>query len=170
MLTTLLDISEAETGTMRLSIEPVRGRRGRAAKPWIYTRTAPRIAASPSSRPCPPGIAVRADRQRLRQVLANLVDNAVKYTPRGGRVEIGAAPADAERDNHGQRYRHRHRRSPICARIWERLYRADQSRGEAGLGLGLSLVAAIVAAHGGAVSVDSQPGHGSTFRITLPSA
>jgi signal transduction histidine kinase len=52
-------------------------------------------------------------------------------------------------------------------RIWERLFRGDQSRTERGLGLGLSLVKAIVEAHGGTVSVESTPGHGSTFSVNL---
>ena len=52
--------------------------------------------------------------------------------------------------------------------IWERLYRGDQSRAERGLGLGLSLVRAIVAAHGGTVDVEAEPGRGSTFIVTLP--
>jgi signal transduction histidine kinase len=168
LLTTLLDISEAETGTMRLSIEPVSVAAVARETVDLYEDIAEDRGIELKTT-VPDDITVRADRQRLRQVLANLVDNAVKYTPRGGRVAISAIPADgrvaitvtdtgigiAESD---------------LTRIWERLYRADQSRGEAGLGLGLSLVAAIVAAHGGTVSVDSKPGHGSTFRITLPSA
>ena len=168
LLSTLLDISEAETGTMRLSIEPVPVAAVVGETLDLYEDSAEdRGIALVAS--VPADVAVRADRQRLRQVLANLVDNAVKYTPRGGQVEISAATADgsvaitvadtgigiAESD---------------VSRIWERLYRADQSRGEAGLGLGLSLVAAIVSAHGGTVAVDSQLGHGSTFRITLPAA
>jgi len=168
LLTTLLDISEAETGTMRLAIEsvPVASVVGETID--LYEDSAEDRGIELVAE-VPEGIAVRADRQRLRQVLANLVDNAVKYTGRGGHVAIGASTADgqvtitvkdtgigiAESD---------------LTRIWERLYRADQSRGEAGLGLGLSLVAAIVSAHGGAVAVDSQPGHGSMFRITLPAA
>jgi signal transduction histidine kinase len=55
-------------------------------------------------------------------------------------------------------------------RIWDRLYRGDRSRGEPGLGLGLSLVKAIVEAHGGSVAAESEPGRGSTFRVTLPLA
>ena len=55
-------------------------------------------------------------------------------------------------------------------RIWDRLYRGDASRSERGLGLGLSLVRAVVEAHGGRVAVDSEPGKGSTFRVHLPAA
>ncbi len=54
------------------------------------------------------------------------------------------------------------------ARIWGRLYRGDKSRSQRGLGLGLSLVKAIVEAHGGHVSVESRIGHGSTFTVSLP--
>jgi signal transduction histidine kinase len=53
-------------------------------------------------------------------------------------------------------------------RIWERLFRGDASRAERGLGLGLSLVKAIVEAHGGTVGVDSEPGRGATFVVSLP--
>jgi signal transduction histidine kinase len=166
LLTTLLDISEAETGTMRLTIERVALGEVVAETIDLYEDSAEdrRIALDVS---VPQDLHVEADRQRLRQVLANLVENAIKYTPHGGRVAIGAAPADggveitvtdtgigiAQAD---------------LPRIWERLYRADQSRGEAGLGLGLSLVAAVVAAHGGRVAVDSEVGRGSTFRIMWP--
>jgi signal transduction histidine kinase len=94
------------------------------------------------------------------------VDNAVKYTPPGGHVRVAARPADGNvimtvtdtgigisRDE--------------LPRIWERLYRGDRSRSERGLGLGLSLVRAIVEAHGGTVEVVSTPGEGSRFTIVL---
>ena len=113
------------------------------------------------------GLTVAADCDRLRQVLANLIDNAVEYTPAGGRVTIGAQADAAD-----VRIEVADTGIGIAAhdtpRIWERLYRGDQSRAERGLGLGLSLVRAIVRAHGGTVKVVSQPGHGSTFTVSLP--
>jgi signal transduction histidine kinase len=117
----------------------------------------------------PAGLRVTADRVRLRQALANLVDNAVKYTPRGGHVRLGAR-AEAGRvvlecadDGPGIAPEDR-------PRIWDRLYRGDQSRSEKGLGLGLSLVRAIAHAHGGEASVEPAAGGGSLFRLSLPAS
>jgi signal transduction histidine kinase len=100
-------------------------------------------------------------------VAANLLDNAVKYTPRGGSVALGVRREGAEavfqvRDS-----------GPGIPpedqpRIFDRLFRGDRSRSERGLGLGLSLVKAIVEAHRGQVAVDSTPGQGSTFTVRLP--
>jgi signal transduction histidine kinase len=99
-------------------------------------------------------------------VAANLLDNAIKYTPQGGHVEIAAG-----RDGDRAVLRVTDTGLGIPAdeqpRIWDRLFRGDQSRAERGLGLGLSLVKAIVEAHGGTVSVNSQPGRGSTFTVSL---
>jgi signal transduction histidine kinase len=113
-------------------------------------------------------VVAELDGNRMRQVLANLVDNAVKYTPRGGRIDIAVRRTDTGatievRDTgHGI--------SPDdLPRIWDRLYRGDKSRNERGLGLGLSLVRAIVQAHGGTVSAVSAPGEGAHFTVTLPS-
>ena len=114
------------------------------------------------------GVCVSADRNRMRQVVANLLDNAIKYTPAGGRVEMEAAREGADavltvRDTgHGIP-------PGELPRIWERLYRGDASRSERGLGLGLSLVKAIVEAHGGRVEAASSPGQGSAFIVRLPS-
>jgi signal transduction histidine kinase len=110
-----------------------------------------------------------ADPSRLRQVLANLLDNAVKYTPPGGHVTLKAradgdeVALDVEDDGPGIA-------AEDLPRIWERLYRGDRSRSERGLGLGLSLVRAIVEAHKGRVEVVSTPDHGATFTIHLPIA
>jgi signal transduction histidine kinase len=114
-----------------------------------------------------PSLTVSADRDRLRQALANVVDNAVKYTPHGGRISIAAS-----REGTAVRIEVSDTGPGIppadLPRIWDRLYRGDQSRAERGLGLGLSLVRAIVTAHGGTVEVRSTPGQGSTFIIMLP--
>jgi signal transduction histidine kinase len=111
----------------------------------------------------------RGDEDLLRRLVMNLLDNAVRYTPRGGRVSAaletspeyikvsisdtgaGIAPRDA-------------------ARVFERFYRADQarSRRDGGFGLGLSIVQWIAEAHRGTVELSSQPGAGSVFTVTLP--
>ena len=111
-------------------------------------------------------VRVSVDRTRLEKVAANLLDNAVKYTPAGGRVEVSAS---REGDRAVLRVSDTGMGIPADEqpRIWDRLFRGDQSRAERGLGLGLSLVKAVVEAHGGAVSVESQLGHGSTFTVSL---
>jgi signal transduction histidine kinase len=109
------------------------------------------------------------DAVRMRQVLANLVDNALKYTPPGGAVRLSCAIA-------GDRVLIRVADTGIGispseqALIWGRMYRGDRSRSERGLGLGLSLVKAIVEAHHGEVSVVSESGHGALFSVQLPTS
>jgi signal transduction histidine kinase len=106
---------------------------------------------------------------RLRQVLANLFDNAIKYTLDGGRIEL-TAYAEARMvvisvEDNGIGIA-----PEELPKIWDRLYRGDRSRSQRGLGLGLSLVKAVVAAHDGRVEVSSTPGAGSVFRVFLPMA
>ena len=165
MLDTLMDISEAETGTMRLSLVDVPLETLIAEVMAVYEDVAEdkSIAVTTSVEP---GLTARADRDRLRQVLANLLDNAIKYTPAGGRVDVRAS-----RDRSVIRLEVADNGPGIAAhdvpRIWERLYRGDESRAERGLGLGLSLVRAIIRAHGGTVEVETVPGRGATFTVTL---
>jgi signal transduction histidine kinase len=166
MLHTLMDISEAETGTMSLRREAVPVADVAQQTLDLYEDAAEaqgvRLSASVAE-----GLVASVDRTRLRQVLANLVDNAVKYTPAGGSVTL-----EAVREGSDAVLRVHDTGAGITAdelpRIWERLYRGDRSRTTRGLGLGLSLVKAIVEAHGGRVSVRSTPGEGSTFEVRVP--
>ncbi len=116
---------------------------------------------------------VAGDEPRLRQVIANLLDNACAYSPAGTAVTVRLDPVRLDgRDlvslevvDRGQGL------APDQAeRVFERFYRTDaaRSRAQGGTGLGLSIVAAIAAAHGGTVEVDSVVGEGSTFRVLLP--
>ncbi len=116
------------------------------------------------------GVIAQADPDRLRQVLANLIDNAIKYGRTGGRVAIGGRSVDGARveisiadDGPGIPAEAR-------ARIFERFYRVDKarSREQGGTGLGLAIVKNVVQAHGGEVRVESAPGAGTQFFITLP--
>ena len=119
----------------------------------------------------PGGLHVSADPDRLRQVLVNLMDNAVKYNREGGRVTVSAAP-----DRAGLTVAVRDTGIGIPAadlpRIFERFYRVDKarSREQGGTGLGLSIVKHIIDAHGGTVTVESRPSQGSAFSFTLPHA
>ena len=167
MLDTLMDISEAETGTMKLTLGDVEVAAAIREVVGLYEDAAEEKGITLRAAAVPEGLVARADRDRLRQALANLVDNAVKYTPGSGRVEISAGPA-------GRMIviRVRDTGPGISAqdlpRIWDRLYRGDQSRSTRGLGLGLSLVRASIEAQGGRVTVDSAPGQGATFTLELP--
>ena len=167
MLTTLMDISEAETGTMKLNVSQVDVAKIVSEVRDLYEDTAEADGIE-FDVDVPSGLIVNADRDRLRQAIANLVDNAIKYTPRGGRVEV-----QGERAPDAVEIRVRDTGPGIpdrdLPRIFDRLYRADQSRTTRGLGLGLSLVRAYIQAQGGTVTVQSELGMGSTFTIRLPS-
>jgi heavy metal sensor kinase len=115
----------------------------------------------------PDGIHLMGDTPMIQRMLSNLLDNAIKYTPSGGAINIavfeessqvaitvkdsgiGISPQD-------------------LPRIFERFYRCDQSRSQSGIGLGLSLARAIARAHGGCITAMSMPNQGSTFTVTLP--
>jgi len=166
MLNTLLDISEAESGVMRLNIEEVDMAILIKDVTELYQYVAEERQISISST-VPEGLKAHADISHTRQVVANLLDNAIKYSKKGGSIDIKAALKDNElkisvRDN-GVGIA-----SGDLPRIFDRLYRGDKSRSRRGLGLGLSLVQAVVHAHKGHIEVHSRPGKGSCFTVCLP--
>jgi len=111
---------------------------------------------------------VMGDTDRLKQLLLNLVDNARKYTPQGGKVTLGLRRAEGWAvltvTDTGMGIP-----TQDLPHIFERFYRVDKARSRAagGAGLGLSIVQWIVQAHGGKISVQSEPGHGTTFTVRL---
>ena len=164
----LLTISALEAGRMKLSLHPV------ALRPLvekIFTDLKPpadnkNITLINQL----PEITATADASRLEQVLANLVDNAIKYGRAQGHVTVGGKKRDdgeieifAQDDGPGIP-------TEALDRIFERFYRVDKarSREQGGTGLGLSIVKHIVQAHGGEVWVKSELGKGATFFFTLP--
>jgi signal transduction histidine kinase len=114
-------------------------------------------------------VALRADEDLLLQLLLNLLDNAIKYTPSGSRVTAGWS-TDSTRVELWVRDTGAGITPEHLAHIFDRFYRVDQarSRAEGGAGLGLSICRWIAEAHGGSISVESTPGQGSTFTVRLP--
>jgi signal transduction histidine kinase len=166
ILSTLMDITEAEAGMMKLQRERIDLCQllREVIELYEYVAEERKIGVRGDFlEPCE----VTVDPNRLRQVFANLLDNAIKYTPEGGRVTIttrnepgrvvvlfrdtGIGIAPEEHD-----------------KIWTRLYRSDKSRSQRGLGLGLSLVKAVVEAHNGTATLNSELGAGAEFSVALP--
>ena len=171
LLNDLTDLSNIELNKVKLAREPVAMD---AVIDSVLAIIQPRADAgrvtltAEVARDLPPA---HADRDRLAQILINLVDNAVKYTPEGGRVTVRAAAAvgggvlaiDVTDTGMGI--------PPAdLPRITERFYRVDKARSRelGGTGLGLAIVKHLVIAHGGELTIDSTLGQGTTVRFTIP--
>ncbi len=167
----LLDLAAVEQGEARLKPAVVRARDVAAqaeglVRPAAEARGQTLVIDLPADLPD-----ILADRDRLAQILINLLDNAVKFTPEGGRVTLSGKMADgrvvlAVSDNGvgippGD-----------LPRIFERFYRVGRSRDrrEGGTGLGLAIAKHLTQAMGGTIEVESVQGSGTTFRVSLPSA
>lgn len=167
----LLELSSIEQGQARLLIEPVSLRDVAAQAEGVVRPAVSQKRQSLSIR-IPEGLAPPlADRDRLAQVLINLLDNAVKFTPEGGRIALSAAAADGRVilsvSDTGVGIP-----PEEVGRIFERFYRVDRSRDrrEGGTGLGLAIAKHLIQAMGGSIEVESAPGAGTTFRLSLPTA
>jgi two-component system phosphate regulon sensor histidine kinase PhoR len=171
MVNELLDLSRIESGSTSLlldDVDPIRVVHASAERLRLFAeRQGLSIAFElPERLPL-----VRGDEDRLEQVLINLLHNAVKFSPSGGEIRVGARVDDAfvriwvadpgigvpEADR---------------ARIFERFYKVDRARvrGRGGTGLGLSIARHVVESHGGRIWVESEEGVGSTFSFTIPIA
>jgi signal transduction histidine kinase len=166
MLRALMDITEAEAGMMKLERQPADLASIVQEAAELYEMVAQEkgiLIKDEIQGPLP----ARVDPARIRQVFANLIDNAVKYTPSGGLVTLTASRS-AEHITVTVRDTGIGIAPEEQPKIWSRLYRSDKSRSQRGVGLGLSLVRAIVEAHGGQAKVTSEEGKGAEFRVILP--
>ena len=166
MLRIMMSVAEAESGTMSLQKEEVELAASLSDVMTLYEYVAEDKKITVESR-LQPGLTVFADRTRIAQVWANLLDNSIKYGKAGGQVVISTvgngdnALVVFADDGMGISKAEVHR-------IWERLYRGDRSRSQPGLGLGLNYVRAVVEAHGGTVGVESELHQGARFCVRLP--
>ena len=169
LLNDLTDLSNIELGKVSLRLTSI------ALKPVVDSVLAiveakARDGGVTVSAEVGEALTVHADHDRLAQILINLVDNAVKYTPAGGTVSVRARRLDAERvevavSDTGVGIPH-----ADLPRITERFYRVDKARSRelGGTGLGLAIVKHLVLAHGGELAIESEEARGTTVRVTLP--
>jgi signal transduction histidine kinase len=166
MINTMLEISEIEAGIRVMSradvdLSQLVGEAVDLFRP-IADEKGVRLVADVSE-PLP----VRGNVHGLQRIVVNLLDNAIKYTPAGGTVSVslkdGGEQVDLIVRDTGIGIA-----GEELSLVFNRLYRCDGSRSQPGFGLGLSLASAVARAHGGGISVESLPGRGSAFTVTLP--
>jgi two-component system phosphate regulon sensor histidine kinase PhoR len=168
----LTDLSNIELGRVRLERVPVDLS---AAVDAALAVVSPRAAAAgvEATVEIPPDLPfVSADLDRLTQILINLLDNAVKYSPTGGSVQVRAAALPGRRVEVAVADAGIGIPPADLPRVTERFYRVDKARSRelGGTGLGLAIVKHLVLAHGGDLRIESEPGKGTTVRFTLPAA
>ena len=167
MLKIMMSVAEAEAGTMRLNLQKTHLMETLDDVMGLYQYVAEEEQITVSCNTNDNEIFILADKTRISQVWANLLDNAIKYGHESGKVTISAEIMDERAvirfcdDGMGIS-------ETEINRIWDRLYRGDRSRTKQGLGLGLNYVKAVVEAHGGQVVVTSKIREGSCFEVRLP--
>jgi two-component system phosphate regulon sensor histidine kinase PhoR len=165
----LLQLSNIETGKVVLVPVALELQEVAASAVAIFEAEAARKGVGLATQ-VPEGLVVRADRDRLSQILVNLVDNAVKFTPAGGQVTLDAARTAPDAVEVRVADTGIGIPSIDLPRLTERFYRVDKARSRelGGTGLGLAIVKHLVQAHGGTLAIDSELGRGATVRFTLP--
>jgi signal transduction histidine kinase/DNA-binding response OmpR family regulator len=169
LISDILDLSKIEAGRMELALESLSVQSAFAEVLSVMHPLADKKFQVLSAN-VEPGLALRADSTRFKQVLMNLLGNAVKFTPNGGRIELAARPIGG-----GIRVEVRDNGPGIPPaeqqRIFEAFYRLRESgKKSEGTGLGLAITQRLVELHGGQLGLDSQLGQGSCFHFTLPTA
>jgi heavy metal sensor kinase len=168
MINTMLYISEAEAGAQTLTMEEINMARVVRDACELFQPMADDKGVQLTAR-INGDLKVQGDRQGLQRMVANMIDNAISYTLRPGTVtvsvngdeDLGVISVEDTGIGISQK---------DLSHIFRRFYRCDKSRSQPGIGLGLSLVKAIVQSHGGRITVASTPDAGSTFTVSLPRA
>ncbi len=167
MINTMLLISMAEAGVYKLSIEQV-DIAGLAARGCEMFEPVAHDKGVILSCHAPQSCLIQADRQMLQRMLANLLDNAVKFTHSGGTIEVAVLENERQEFVVTVKDTGTGIAEADLPRIFERFYHCDQSRSQSGTGLGLSLARAVARAHGGDIFVSSTLNGGSTFSAIFP--
>jgi signal transduction histidine kinase len=191
LISSLLDLGKLEQGHLALqldTLDPVLLLKDlRETVAPLAQRKGIRVEVVAPEGPLPP---FRADPLRLRQVLGNLLDNALKFTPRDGTVTLAVRATTLDGGDDGDPYGRALLAVPRGAvefrvqdtgkgipaqeheKIFQAFYQVDGSstREHGGTGLGLSIVKRLVDAHGGQIRIESEPGRGTTFLVTIPEA
>ncbi|MCY4612997.1 MAG: ATP-binding protein [Nitrospira sp.] len=167
----LLNLSDIETGKVVLDPTPISLGAFVQDVSAMFEKDAAKKDVKLVNR-IPPDLCVQADRDRLSQILVNLVDNAVKYTPKGGTVSLLAAKMDIRQIRITVRDTGQGIPPNDLSRITERFYRVDKARArvEGGTGLGLAIVKHLVQLHGGTLHIESEYGKGTTIEVLLPAS
>ncbi len=169
MLRIMMSVAEAEAGTIRLDIHELDILDTLEDVVELYQYVAEENQISITLNSTKNAVSIFADKTRISQVWANLLDNGIKYGHETGNVTIDLTASNTEAiiqfSDNGMGIS-----DTEIDRIWERLYRGDRSRTKQGLGLGLNYVKAVVEAHGGTISVTSTIKKDSCFEVRLPLA
>ncbi|MBI4304348.1 MAG: HAMP domain-containing protein [Chloroflexi bacterium] len=167
MVRELTELSRIEMGRAELRLEPMEVNSLIAEIISRFSPQAERQGLALSAKLSNSPIIVRADQERIQQVIGNLVHNAIKFTPTGGRITVSSglqkdsvvvSVSDTGIGISSQDLPH----------IFERFYKADKARSGGGTGLGLAIAKHVVQAHNGRIWVESEEGKGSTFNFSLP--
>jgi NtrC-family two-component system sensor histidine kinase KinB len=167
MINDLLDLTRIEQGRVRLDLEPLPAADLVDEAVARFQSQAQARGVTLTATVAGHGPMVMVDRDRIEHVFDNLIVNAIQHTNRGGTVHVGwIADGELTRfvvEDNGEGIPAEH-----VSRLFEKFYRVPTSRHSGGAGLGLAIVREIVTAHGGEISVDSEPGKGARFAFTLP--
>jgi two-component system, OmpR family, phosphate regulon sensor histidine kinase PhoR len=167
IVTELTDLSRIETGGAKLNLEPANLNSLVADVVVHLSPQAERKGLNLAVAPAPDALITLIDKDRIRQVIINIVHNAIKFTPSGGRITISTSmngdSVVTKISDTGVGIS-----KEDLPHIFERFFKADRSRSGTGTGLGLAIAKHIIQAHGGSIEAQSEEGKGTTFTISIP--